>query len=399
MKYEDLLNYTPKTEEEILERLIIIRNSDPCNSDLNDECYCNICSAREDVILSYIRMIWSLANKYKMDHIEIDDLMADGILDLHRILNDKEALSRFIDDPNRGRFGNFIYSTIKFNIRSSDIRNKVASVPLRYRNIRNALPSIKRDLALKGNYDPTPRELAIEYIQLDQKNIGDSEKLLSKDEILKELDLIEKRIIRFNNNINEKTAIYWSDPIKQGESGTQSDIIGYTDPQYFEIEQENLLETIFSHLDHEEQLIIGHSFGFTVNGKTYEKLKLAEIGEILDPPQGKTYTSAKKYRIQKKIYKLLQEENLDIIPDWLHEKFNTDNSIPDSKIGLEYDGNKMDQWIKKTYKRIGDLSDQLDINHSTLCHFRKSNKMNERSRKNWIKKIGFDPIKKFKKEE
>lgn len=386
MKYKDLLIPEPKSDEEINELILILQNNHSCTK---PECYCKICTAREEIILSHMRLIWWIARKYTMGYIDPEELMADGIIELHNIL---DSLDKFTVDPNKGTFGNYIIKSIEFAIRSSDIRNKSVRLPNRQITISRILPAVQRDLAERGNLDPSNRELAVEVIRLDQREIGNSTTLLTKEEIIKHINVTERRIKDYKNNPNQQSSYHWDDLITADTRLTFADVIGNIDRRYNEIEEQDLLEKIFDHLDPDEQKIIGHSFGFTVNNYKYEILDRNKIIQTLDEPIKVATLTVKKRRTIKKIYRIIKEENLDIVPDWLEQRFE---EIEDSKIGLNFSTVKFEQWIYKNYPVIKDLATDLCVTGPRIYDFRKKGRMSEKSRKNWIRKLGFDPIEKF----
>ena len=159
MRYSRLTAHEPKHDEHIDKLVEFLKNSEPCNPPIGDECYCPVCIAREEIILSQIRKIRGFCKKYKNKYVEPDELMADGILGIHKLLDD--FLAGKHEDLS---FTSMAWIAAKDTVMTSDLRVPNVRFPQPTKVFSWKIYRYREDYQKKYGHYPTPREYRIRVI-------------------------------------------------------------------------------------------------------------------------------------------------------------------------------------------------------------------------------------------
>ena len=291
MSYRKLLAREPKTNEEVDELIKVIQSNPRCEPPIGEECYCVSCSAREEIILSQVRKMWSVCKKYSLRSAKTEELMADAIIATQELLDD------FISGDKSGCFGHYLWSVLRDAIRPSDIRNRNVDPTERTKRLSYSVYAYKRDFELKYGRNPSPREIALEIMTA---KMSDHTKYTNVELVRKHLDTLEKNIIlifELNQWPIELDDIAYRDE----DSTSKHDIIGTEDCLRIDLEQQDQIEAAFSTLNETEKLILGHTYGIWIGSLHYDKLTPNEIIEKLGKNIGHSALQERRKNIINKL--------------------------------------------------------------------------------------------------
>ena len=110
--------------------------------------------AREELILFNMRLVYSIAKRYKEDHLNIEELINEGVIGLIR------AIDTF-DLKRSNRLSTFATILIHQTIGHSRLLQNTVRLPRHIQTEVKLINRVKIELAQKGNVNPTALEIAI----------------------------------------------------------------------------------------------------------------------------------------------------------------------------------------------------------------------------------------------
>ena len=219
--------------------------------------------------------------------------MADGAIGFEYAINSY--------DPNgKEEFITYAYRAVEQKIRNSDLLFSMIRLSDKKKQLLRKIYVCQFDLEYELNREPTFDEL----IDRLNETRGSNQKEINPDRVTEILEYLEFSYLSLDYEADDGTAFseYYGTFDEHYEEIENSTLqAGSTVDQYKEIENNDYLNAAMNQLDPEEQLIIGHFYGVTIDGHKYEKLKLAEISELLKKPIKVKSLSEKKSKIEKKL--------------------------------------------------------------------------------------------------
>ncbi|PWU68073.1 RNA polymerase sigma factor SigB [Gracilibacillus dipsosauri] len=231
---------------------------------------------QEKIVMTYQKLVKSLARKYAKNSMIYEDLEQVGMLGL------LAAIRRY--DPDIGKsFESFAIPTIIGEIKRF-IRDKTWSVHVP-RRIKELGPKIKNAidrLTQENQKSPSIKEIA-NYLEV------------SEEEILETMEM--------GQSYNALSVDRKIEADSDGSEVSILDIIGKSDKGYEDIDRELLLEKILPILSEREQQILRHTY--------FENRSQKETGELLGISQ--MHVSRIQRNALKKLREALHAENLEAI--------------------------------------------------------------------------------------
>lgn len=205
---------------------------------------------KEEIVLQYEGLVYSLARKYAFDQANFEDLYQVGMIGL---IN---AVKRF-DLSYGSSFESFAIPTIKGEIKRY-LRDKTWSVYVP-RRVKELGPKIQRaidQLLMTIERTPTLEEIA-NYLSLDKEELPE--------------------LIEMMKNYNTLSVDFKYKKVSDEQLFTLLDVIEVDESYYDHVERKMLLESIFPTLENREQKVLIHLF--------YDRMTQNEVGEILGVSQ------------------------------------------------------------------------------------------------------------------
>ncbi|MFC4388167.1 RNA polymerase sigma factor SigB [Gracilibacillus marinus] len=229
---------------------------------------------QEKIVLTYQKLVRSLARKYAKNNMIYEDLEQVGMLGL------LAAIRRY--DPEIGKsFESFAIPTIIGEIKRF-IRDKTWSVHVP-RRIKELGPKIKHSidfLTTENQKSPTVKEIA-EYLEV------------SEEEVLETMEM--------SQSYNALSVDRKLEADSDGSEVSILDLIGNSDDGYEHIDRQLLLEKILPILSEREQQILRYTY--------FESKSQKETGELLGISQ--MHVSRIQRQAIKKLREALQAENME----------------------------------------------------------------------------------------
>ncbi|MFC4402032.1 RNA polymerase sigma factor SigB [Gracilibacillus xinjiangensis] len=229
---------------------------------------------QEKIVLTYEKLVKSLARKYAKNSMIYEDLEQVGMLGL------LAAIRRY--DPDIGKsFESFAIPTIIGEIKRF-IRDKTWSVHVP-RRIKELGPKIKNSidvLTTENQKSPTVKEIA-EYIGV------------SEEEVLETMEM--------SQSYNALSVDRKLEADSDGSEVSILDLIGNQEKGYEDIDRQLLLEKILPILNEREQQILQYTY--------FENKSQKETGELLGISQ--MHVSRIQRHALKKLREALQAENME----------------------------------------------------------------------------------------
>lgn len=260
-----------------IERLIILaQTKKPKDCEL--ECYCDICDAREQIVLEYTPTLNKLAKKYSTDSINWKELRGEGWIGLLK------AINRF--DPDKGvLFHTYAYACIETHINVCDLLFGIIQLPDYIKKITRRINKAKMDLLMELHREPTIDEIFKSVCSISEKIGGH---IITKNDIIEiENMTFRKQVLDLNNNVPDTDDLIFAD------------IIGEEDNQFKLIELKDELNYLLKDLTPDEKKILCHGKG----ALGYEFLENKDIGKLLDEPISAVSVSRRRGEILAEIRK------------------------------------------------------------------------------------------------
>ncbi|GAB2555680.1 RNA polymerase sigma factor SigB [Gracilibacillus alcaliphilus] len=230
---------------------------------------------QEKIVLTYQKLVRSLARKYAKNELIYEDLEQVGMLGL------LAAIRRY--DPEVGKsFESFAIPTIIGEIKRF-IRDKTWSVHVP-RRIKELGPKIKKAtevLTAEQQKSPTVKEIA-DYLEV------------SEEELLETLEM--------SQSYNALSVDRKIEADSDGSEVSILDLVGNEEAGYENVDQKLLLEKILPILNEREQQILTYTY--------FENKSQKETGELLGISQ--MHVSRIQRQSLKKLREALQSENMGV---------------------------------------------------------------------------------------
>lgn len=308
MHYKDFVRYdfvTEKEKEELSDQKISKLRNERTNERFellrnNGDEY-----AREEIVLAYTAMVWSIAVKYARTVIDPEELMADGIIAL------QNAITAF--DPGKGvSFSTYAHRAVENEIMLSDLLfDGVARLPNHIKRLSQEISIAKVEAVAGLHREPDIKELTIAINGLRAKKMLE-QKLQCEPSTkqvfeflmyeMKDKDKVtEQQVLDFENGITNIPVVYLDSSASIDDVESHShELHGFEDIRYDSIDEREKLDKLknfVNGLNSDDKKIFCHSFGIF----GYKRLKLKEIKEELDKPMILESISRRKNRMLKKL--------------------------------------------------------------------------------------------------